>query len=260
MLEKELEFAKSVANEAGKIMLKYFGNAERSYKFEGKEIVTVADTEINNYLIEQVKKYFPNHAVSGEEESFGESNIKWVCDPIDGTEMYACNIPTASFSLALVVDGVSELGVIFDPFLNRLYYATRGGGAYLNGEKIFVNNSKVFDRHKSVMSFCCWEGCGVDIYGMLSKTKWYSVALGSAVRNGIHVATGDFICSVHPGNRNYDIAALKVIVEEAGGRVTNIYGREQHYDGDIKGAIISNGKIHDEVVKNLSEFINSTVL
>ncbi len=106
-----LEFAKGIAYEAGKIMLRYF-NQDNGSSYKGdKTIVTIADTEINSYLIEQVKKEYPNHSVDGEEEQFGRSNFVWVCDPVDGTAMYARHIPVAVFSLALVIDGIPNVGV-----------------------------------------------------------------------------------------------------------------------------------------------------
>lgn len=67
-------------------------------------------------MIKKVKEQYPNHAVDGEEEQEGKSNFVWVCDPVDGTAMYARHIPVAVFSLALVIDGVPNVGVVYDPF------------------------------------------------------------------------------------------------------------------------------------------------
>lgn len=123
---KYLEFAKSIAYKAGEIMIKYFkGDNQASYKFD-QTIVTKADTEINQYLIQRVKETFPTHSVDGEEEQFGKSDYVWVCDPVDGTAMYARHIPVAVFSLALVIDGVPVVGVVYDPFTDSLYSATKG--------------------------------------------------------------------------------------------------------------------------------------
>ena len=135
-MEEYLEFAKDIAYQAGKIMLKYFNQNNGSNYKGDKTIVTLADTEINSYLIERVKEKYPNHAVDGEEEQFGESNFVWVCDPVDGTAMYARHIPVAVFSLALVVDGEPIIGVVYDPFTDSLYSAAKGNGVYKNDEKI----------------------------------------------------------------------------------------------------------------------------
>ena len=133
-----LNFAKEMCSEAGKVMKKYFYQDNgASYKGD-KTIVTLADKEINHILIEKVKEKFPDHSVDGEEEKFGKSKFVWVCDPVDGTAMYARHIPVAVFSLALVVDGVPEVGVVYDPFLDKLYSAVKGEGAYCNDEPITV--------------------------------------------------------------------------------------------------------------------------
>ena len=120
-MNEYLEFAQKIALEAGNIMKKYFSKKDISSYKGDKTIVTLADKEINALLIKRVKEKFPEHSVDGEEEQFGRSKYVWVCDPIDGTAMYARDIPVAVFSLALVIDGVSTVGVIYDPFTENLY-------------------------------------------------------------------------------------------------------------------------------------------
>ena len=257
MEQNYLRFAKEIAYKAGKIMLKYFKTDNGSnYKFD-QTIVTKADTEINEYLIKRVKKVFPNHSVDGEEEQFGKSNYVWVCDPVDGTAMYARHIPVAVFSLALVIDGKPEIGVVYDPFTDNLYYAARGQGAYRNLQRLSVNNIAL-DDIKSVSDFetmphPAYYNITNSINELMHKT--YSVSIGSVIRAGMCVANGDFNLILYTGvdHKNCDIAAVKVIVEEAGGKVTDLFGNEQRYDTHIKGAIISNGIVHDEALKILNK-------
>ncbi len=257
-MEEYLEFAKDIAYQAGKIMIKYFNqNNGSSYK-KDKTIVTLADTEINSYLIEKVKEKYPKHCVDGEEEQFGKSDYVWVCDPVDGTAMYASHIPVAVFSLALVINGVSTLGVVYDPFTNNLYSAIKGKGAYKNNEKINVNDIELGDK-KSTSNFDMWPGADYNIYDVIKKLgkKTYFVEIGSVIRACMCVASGDFNLAIFPGtkHKNCDIAAAKVIVEEAGGKVTDLFGNEQRYDESINGAIISNGKVHNEVVDVIEKYI-----
>ena len=253
-----LDFAKDIARYAGKIMLKYFKheNGEK-YKVD-KTIVTLADTEINSYLVKRVKEKYPSHAVDGEEEQFGKSNYKWVCDPVDGTAMYARHIPVAVFSLALVVDGESILGVVYDPFTDSMYSAVKGEGAYKNNQKMEVNTIALDDM-KSVSNFDMWPEAEYNIFEPIGKLgeKTYFIGIGSVIRACMCVANGEFNLAIFPGtkHKNCDIAAVKVIVEEAGGRVTNIFGKEQRYDQSINGAIISNGLVHDEVVNIIKSYI-----
>jgi len=246
-----LRFAKDIAKHAGRIMLKYFKTDNGAdYKFDNT-IVTKADKEINDYLIEQVKKKFPEHCVDGEEKQFGKSDYVWVCDPVDGTSMYARHIPVAVFSLALVINGVSTVGVIYDVFTGNMYYAEKGKGAFRNGEKIKVNNI-LLDDIKSVSNFDAWPEADYNLYDVIKKLgeKTYFVGLGSVIRACCCVANGDFNLAIFPGtkHKNCDIAAVKLIVEEAGGKVTDLFGKEQRYDCDINGAVISNGVVHKEVV------------
>ena len=255
-----LEFAKDIAVEAGKIMKKYFEQDNGSSYKGDRTIVTLADKEINSYLIKRVKEQYPNHSVLGEEESFDKSsNYVWVCDPVDGTAMYARHIPIAVFSLALVIDGVSVVGVVYDPFTDSLYSAIKGNGAYRNGEKITVNDFAL-DDVRSVSHFDIWQTVPYpdvwEVYKELGK-KTYFVSLGTIIRASMCVATGDFVLAIFPATigKNYDIAAVKVIVEEAGGKVTNFWGEDQRYDKDIDGAVISNGVVHDEVLSSIKKYL-----
>ena len=246
-----LIFSKEIAYEAGKIMKKYFFEDNgANYKYD-QTIVTKADIEINSLLIKNVKEKFPTHSVDGEEEQFGKSNYVWVCDPVDGTTMYARHIPVAVFSLALVIDGVPTVGVVYDPFTDNLYSAVKGSGAYRNVERISVNDIKLDDM-RSVSNFDMWPEAEYNLYDSIKELgkKTYFVGVGSVIRACMCVANGDFNLAIFPGtkHKNCDIAAAKVIVEEAGGKVTDLFGNEQRYDCSINGAVISNSVVHSEVM------------
>ncbi len=256
--EEYLDFAKNIAKYAGNIMLKFF-NQDNGASYKGdKTIVTLADTEINSYLIEKVKEKYPEHCVDGEEEQFGKSNYVWVCDPVDGTAMYARHIPVAVFSLALVIDGVPNIGVIYDPFTNNLYTAIKGQGAYKNNEKISVNNYSL-DNIKTVCHCDMWSKGKYNICKVFEelRKKTYLNDIGSIARASCCVATGDYSLTIFTGteHKHCDIAAVKVIVEEAGGKVTDLFGNEQRYDESINGALISNGLVHNEVVDFIKKYI-----
>lgn len=259
-MEQYLYFAKDIAHEAGKIMLKYFNEDNGSnYKYD-QTIVTKADTEINQYLVKQVKEKFPTHSVDGEEEQFGKSNYVWVCDPVDGTAMYARHLPVAVFSLALVIDGIPHVGVVYDPFTDNLYTAIKGQGAYRNNQLIRVNDTTLCDM-KSVANLDMWPKSEYNIYDIIKELgkKTYFVGVGSVIRAGMLVANGDFTLSIFPGttHKNCDIAAVKVIVEEAGGIVTDLFGNEQRYDQDINGAIISNSIVHKEALETINRYLEN---
>lgn len=257
-MEEYLEFAKDIAYQAGKIMLKYFNqNNGASYKGD-KTIVTLADTEINSYLIKKVKEQYPAHAVDGEEEQSGKSNFVWVCDPVDGTAMYARHIPVAVFSLALVINGVPNVGVVYDPFTDSLYTAIKGKGAYKNSEKISVNDYTL-DDIKTVCHCDMWSKAKYNVCKVFEKLRNITRLndIGSITKASCLVATGDYSLAIFTGteHKHCDIAAIKVIVEEAGGKVTDLFGNEQRYDQSIKGALISNGIVHNEVIEVIKNYI-----
>lgn len=249
-----LEFAKGVALKAGEIMLGYFDtDVERRLK-DAKELVTVADEEINQMVIDEVGRVYPEHSVSGEEASADNgSDEVWVCDPIDGTIPFTQGVPISVFSLALVVDGKSIVGVVCDPFTKRFYSAAQGMGAFVNGDEIKVSG-KVLDS-QSTVDIEWWSQSDFDLgqvpHEIATKTGAYAPCLGSTVNACALVASGKYEACLFAGSKGkfVDIAAVKVIAEEAGGKVTDLFGNDQRYDEDIKGAIVSNGAIHDELLK-----------
>ena len=257
-MDEYLEFAKQVAYEAGAVMKKYFGqNPDASFK-EDETIVTIADKEINSLVIERVKAAYPDDAVDGEEQSHGEKKSRvWVCDPIDGTNPFAMQLPVSVFSLALVVDGEPLVGVVYDPFCDKLYMATKDGGAFVNDTPLEVSKEPLGRRVR--MNVDWWSDAKYDTLAAMQQlsrdTGVYLLYPGSTTHAAVLVAEGAFVASVFPGTvgKNVDIAAAKVIVEEAGGKVTDIFGNEQRYDGDIQGAIVSNGVVHDQLVMYLKD-------
>ena len=262
--EDYLKFAKELAREAGGIMEHYFGQSPSSHFKEDDTIVTVADLEINDLVIERVHARYPSHGIDGEENSKkGNSDHVWVCDPIDGTNPFAMELPVSVFSLALVVDGQPIIGVIYTPFMKKLYYGAKGYGAFVNDKPLRVSN-KGFDS-KSRLNADWWVGAEFDIMPAVHRLAYdkniYVLCPGSTTHAAALVASGEFVASIFPGTKgkNVDIAAAKVIVEEAGGKVTDFYGNEQRYDQDIRGAIVSNRIVHAEIVDALKEVTKNEV-
>lgn len=253
-----LQFAKDIAYKAGEIMIKYFNQFNDSNYKEDNTIVTIADKEINKYLINEVREKFGTHSVDGEEESNGKSNLVWVCDPIDGTALYARQIYNSVFSLALVENGEPIIGVIYDPFMDNMYHAIKGQGAYQNDKKIEVNNLKLNDK-RSISHYDMWPNSEYNIYDIIKELgeNSYFISIGSIAKASTEVAKGNFTLALFPGtkHKNCDIAAAKIIVEEAGGKVTDLFGNVQKYDKDINGAIISNGIIHQEIISIIKKHL-----
>ena len=265
-LNEYLEFAKRIAHHAGDVMMKYFNQKDITTVKDDNTLVTLADTEINSYLIEQVKAHYPTHAVLGEEESYSPESSSsnqentgcrpqacWVCDPVDGTANFARGIPLFAFSLALVIDNVTVLGVAYDPVLKNLYSAIKGQGAFKNGKK-FTTKQRALDDPRAFGSHSARVTIGPFI-AELSKhlpTKWYT-AYCAIVPELVKVAEGEitFAASIYARKADYfiDIAAVQLIVTEAGGRITDFAGKEIPPFSKISGLVASNGLVHDEVLR-----------
>ena len=267
MEEEYLEFAKDIAKYAGKIMKDYFYNKNINIIFKNdKTPVTEADKMINNYLIDKVKEKYSNHSVDGEEEKYLiNSKYVWVCDPIDGTSMFTYHIPVSVFSLALVFDGQPIIGVVYDPFLDEMYTAIKGNGAYCNDKKISVNNKK-FGELGCAIDYCTWYSAKYDTLKIAEEIRKdvHISQIGTVAHGCMMVATGRISGEIFPGidHGHCDMAASKLIVEEAGGKVTNFHNQEQRYDRDIDGAIITNGVIHEDLIRIIDNcvFINKKLI
>lgn len=261
---RELEIAKQLAKEAGDIMLKYFNTAASNPTVKSdRTIVTKADIEINKRVIEILSLKTPDYSIWGEEQSAILKGAKytWVCDPVDGTMPFAKVMPISTFSLGLVDEkGRSVLGVVYDPFQDRLFEAVKGHGAFLNSVQIHVSDKRDLDgacideelwiNHQEEVSFD-------DPKDALNKRGAEVTTMCSAVITGCFVAQGSFEAMIFGQGKPEDIAALAVIVTEAGGKVTDLFGNDQRYDTNIKGAIVSNGLIHDQICEVLKQ-INYT--
>lgn len=251
---KEFEVAKKISYEAGEIMLQYLNRDQHiEIKTDGSP-VTIADTTINKIVIERLAASFPQDGVIGEEESTTEygAGRKWFCDPIDGTVGYTVGLPTAMFSLGFVVDGKATMGVAYDPFLKRLFYAVRGQGAYCNDTKLRVSNTGLKDGAVSITSNARRIWKRGPIISAIMQSAQRVLCFNGAVYKSCLVAAGNTVAYVETGVNAHDIAAVHVIIEEAGGRVTGIDGQEYDYTKPFKGTIVSNGTVHEELVALLN--------
>jgi fructose-1,6-bisphosphatase/inositol monophosphatase family enzyme len=258
VMEEYKNFAMRIAKEAGKIMKEHFVIGMARKEKEDTSPVTEADLKINSLIIREVSKLFPTHTVLGEEESniIKDSEYVWICDPVDGTNPYSLGLPIATFSLALVKNGEVILGVIYDPFCDRLYSAEKGKGAYLNNKKIHVSDYSTLSKAK--IEFEMFNRAKYDVQPLVNELKKYDVfllKLASYANPSALVAAGEFTATIFPHTTVHDAAAPKIIVEEAGGKVTDIFGNEQRYDQPVNGLLVSNGIIHDQLVALAKQFV-----
>ena len=158
MKKEYKKFAIKLAKKSGKMIRDNFSlgiNTEWKDNDEGP--VTKIDLAVNKLLLETIKKKFPEHGIISEEGSDcqGNEEYKWVCDPIDGTVSFSHGVATSVFSIALVKDGQPILGVVYDPFLKRMFTAEKGQGTFLNNKRIKVSDIKVIKN--SVVQDSPWN-------------------------------------------------------------------------------------------------------
>lgn len=254
-----LQFATQLAKDAGAIMRQYFSDAQRMavQTKSNNTPVTEADTKINQLLIDRVQEQFPDHGVLGEEASaHADRSQLWVCDPIDGTAGFILGVPTAMFSLAYVVDGQPQVAVMYEPLLDKMFTAAKGQGAQLNGQPVHVSRAASL-HHASVGITASVDQIfkRQPFFDQLIAEKVHFSTVPGNVFKASLVAQGLMDAFIFPGRSAHDIAAEKLIIEEAGGKVTSLDGTEQRYDGKIRGAIVTNGTaIHDALVAHMNTY------
>jgi myo-inositol-1(or 4)-monophosphatase len=246
-----LEFAIELAHAAGDV-LKHYMHREKQVELKGRaNLVTAADKESEALVIRRIRQQYPDHAILAEESgASGSGSGRWIIDPLDGTTNFAHQYPFFSVSIGFEQNGELQCGAVYDPCRDETFSAARGAGAYLNGEPIQVSDVEKLGGALLLTGFP---------YGMRDKIR---VVMGQfeafliesqAVRRGGSAALdlcylamgrcdGFWELDLHP----WDTAAGRVIVEEAGGRVTDFLNAPYSVYG--KQILASNGRIHEEMV------------
>ena len=255
---KELAAAKDIAKQAGVIMRKYFDDAVVERKADDSP-VTQADLEINRMVIEELTKQF-NDGIVGEEESTAEYGMgrRWICDPIDGTRAFTWGLPTAMFSLGLVIDGIPVLGVAYDPFLDRLYEAVTGDGSFCNSKPIRVSSLEISGGSVAISGSperALENPSQAALITHLLGKKARLVGFSGSVYRACLVARGKLVGYVEKDINTHDLAAVEVIIKEAGGMLTDFDGKPLNYSKAFKGAVISNTATHNDLLSCVKDWV-----
>lgn len=244
---------KAVQAGAAQLQLFFNGKFTVSNKEGMNNLVTEADHAAEKAIIDVIQKDYPDHFILSEEtgEIKTNSEFKWIIDPIDGTVNFANGIPLCCVSVALEKNGQMILGAVYNPLMNEFYFAQKGFGASLNDKKISVS------QKTSVISSCLVTGFPytyldepngpIQVFEKLIRKGVPVRRLGSAAIDLCWVAAGRFDAFYEHNLQAWDSAAGFLLVEEAGGKVTDFKG--DHYSPYQPHIIASNGKIHDELQK-----------
>jgi len=246
-----LEVAKKAAKEAGRIHKKYFRKGvEAKAKSVSYDLLTVADTESEKAAVSLIKRYFPQHNFLAEEFIYNktDSGYTWIIDPLDGTNNFANGIPIFCSSVALAHKAKVLAAAVYDALRNELFYAQEGKGAFLNGRRISVSKAKSIPQALLITGF--YYDRGKNMVETLEAIKRFHFAhcvgvrrFGAAALDLCYVAcgraTGFWEFELNP----WDFAAAKLIIEEAGGKMTGRHSEKiplfnKHF------IVASNKKIH----------------
>ena len=250
------KFAIDIAKQAGQIIMANFKLGMKKEWKEDTTPLTETDSAIDELFRKSVKKHFPLYGIISEENDNHLPNAEytWICDPVDGTTPFSHGIPACTFMLALVKNGQSILGVVYDPFLDRLYFAEKGKGATLNNKPIKVSNNNVLN--KSVIGIICWKDSGYD-FAQIKKTlissDIHEINLLSVGYMDALVAAGELSAVIFADQEPWDSAAPKIIVEEAGGKFTDLFGNEPKFNGKVKGHLATNSVLYEKLLKIIKE-------
>ena len=257
-----LETAVRAAKKAGLILNKSF-RRQSDFTIDLKGIgdyVTNLDREAENIIIQEIKKDFPDHSICAEESGLSREaseSVIWYIDPLDGTANYVHGIPVFAVSIAARVNGRLETGIIYDPFHDELFTAERGKGAYLNGRKISVNHSVGLSEAMLATGFPWRSKEWITPYFKCLDSVLRNCSgirrLGAAAMDLAYTACGRVDGFWEILLKPWDIAAGALIVQEAGGMVSDFHnGNDFLKTGNI---IAAPAKVHPALFNLVSEHL-----
>jgi histidinol-phosphatase len=251
-LEEALAFALELAAAGDRISLEHFRRDLQVSRKPDRTFVTQADTAIERELRERIATRYPQHGVLGEElgDATADAEVRWIIDPVDATHNYMRGIPVFATLIALERASVMELGVISAPAMRERWHAVRGGGAWSGKRRLHVSkiarleDAQIFYASRSAFSAVDKER-GFDA---VVEPAWRDRGFGDFWGYAL-VSEGNGEAMFEPEVAPWDLAAPLIIVEEAGGRLTDFTGRRTYAGGN---AVASNGLIHEAILARLN--------
>lgn len=249
-----LQIAKKLANDAGKMALKYQQKKfSVSHKTLPHDLFTEVDKACEDLILKTIKSHFPDHSILSEESEAvdGTGDYKWIIDPIDGTSNFAHGIPIFAISIAVVHKGKPIIGVVEIPGLGETFWAQEGKGAFIHNKPIHVSKTASLEQALLTTGFPYEHGVRykktIELFDAFYTAGHGVRRFGSAAMDLCFVAAGRFDGFWEYELQPWDVAAGKIILEEAGGMVTNMDGST--FNPKFKNILASNGLIHSEMMR-----------
>lgn len=258
---EELEFLTGIAMQAGAIAL-----AEQAQltpdrihtKATQLDLVTDADRKVEAFLSREIRNRFPDHDIYGEEtgRTGDRGEYCWIIDPIDGTTSFIHQLPNWCVSIGLYRRGEALASVVYAPASRELYAAEKGKGAYCNGVRLHVSARSCLEESLVTTGFSClragWqEENNLKFFDRISPKVAGVRRFGSAALDLCLVASGKAEAFWELGVENYDIAAGELMVREAGGQVTDLFGKDQY---PLHGTLATNGVLQDTMLNFFQDY------
>ncbi|MBI2596553.1 inositol monophosphatase [Candidatus Daviesbacteria bacterium] len=259
MKDEYLKVAKQAALEAGEIIFKYFGKEHKlNYKNNDKsDFTTQADLQAEEKIVQILTQNFPESNIIAEESGRiqGNCDYTWVIDPLDGTFSFSIGMPYFAVSIGLLKGDKPILGVIYHVLSKDLYWAEVGSGAFVNKKIIIVSKRASLDRAGVILDYGHLEKRALKtnlyILPLINKVG-HVYSIGSAAMSMVLVGKGIQDALINQA-WIWDFAAGAVIIEEAGGKVTDFEGKEIDWTKDRLNIIASNGVVHEQIIKALED-------
>lgn len=254
--EAHYSAVRKAVEKSARLIRRHYGRLETSdiRSKARNDFVTVIDKGSQDILVRDLKKAFPTYGFLGEENGLSvDAERRWVIDPIDGTSNFIHHLPAFCISVGLQERGRFVLGVVYDPVHDEWFYAAKGRGAYLNRRRIRVSSTRLKNAFLAT-GFAYHIRRRFEPYNVSFRKVFHACAgvrrMGSAAIDLCYTACGRFDGFWEMGLHDWDIAAATVIVEEAGGVVTDFRGRTRGiHQGDM---LAGNPGIHRELLKLLA--------
>ena len=254
-----LNFAIKTAKEAGSILMQHFGKISSiEQKSTDIDLVTIADTESEFFILDQIQTVYPNHHIISEESEIteGNSEYRWVIDPLDGTTNFVHNFPIFSVSIALQFNKETIIGIVYNPIYNQCFHAVVGEGAFLNKKPIKPTSTKTLSKSLLVTGFPYahdkrWE-LGFDIFKDFYARNQGMRRLGAASLDLCFVAMGRMDGFYEFHLKPWDVCAGELILRESGGKTSDWDGKNpMPFSGER--ILASNGEIHQAMSEVLMQ-------
>ncbi len=253
-----LNVAIQTAEGAGAILMEHFGKIS-SYKRKSTpiDLLTIADTQSEDFILSEIKTTFPDHHIIAEESAVvaNDSDYRWVIDPLDGTTNFVHSLPIFAVSIGLQYKNETIVGAVYNPAADKCFWAEKNGGAFINGDEIYVTSTNTLSNSLLVTGFPYthddrWNK-GFDLFKSLYGKTQGVRRLGAAALDFCFVAMGRFEGFWEFGLAPWDVCAGGLIVKEAGGKVSDWDDSPMPFSGNR--VLATNGHIHGEMLEVLSK-------